>query len=104
MAFDTLQLKNPATGELKAAPIGFSWTVLFFGFLPPLFRSDWKFAAILLVVALFTLGISNIVFSFIYNKLSVKDLIYKQGFKVTGSKKDNLQKISNNLGLELPMI
>jgi hypothetical protein len=104
MAFDTLQLKNPNTGELKEAPVGFSWTVLFWGFFPPLFRGDWKFTAIFLLLGMFTFGASNLVFSFIYNKFFIKDLIYKEGFKVTGSKKGNLQLISNKLGLELPML
>ena len=104
MAFDTLQLKNPNTGELKNAPVGFSWTVFFFGFFPPIFRADWKFAAIFLILGFFTWGVSNLIFSFLYNKFYIKDLIYKSGFKVVGSEKGDLQKISYKLEMELPMI
>lgn len=104
MAFDKLYLKNPASGELKQAPVGFSFTTLFFGFFPALFRSDWKWAAIIFVIGWITLGFGNLVFAFIYNKLSIKDLIYANGFKVTGSQKNNLQRISNSLGIELPLL
>ena len=104
MAFDTLILKNPHTGQLKQAPVGFSWTTLFFGTFVPLVRADWLMTLVTFIVALVTAGISNIVFSFIYNKLYIKNLIYKEGFKVTGSNKGNLQLISNKLGIELPML
>ncbi len=104
MAFDKLRLKNPNTGEIKEAPVGFSWTALFFGFFPALFRGDWKWAAIMFAVAFVTFGVSNIVFAFIYNKLHIQDLLFSKGFKVTGSQSGNLQNISNKLGLELPML
>jgi hypothetical protein len=103
MAFDTVNLKNPATGEIKQAPVGFSWTTLFFGFFVPIFRSDWLMAVIFLCTAFVTAGMSNIVFAFMYNKIHVKNLLYKEGFKVTGSAKGDLQKISAKLGIELPM-
>lgn len=104
MAFDQLTLKNPTTGEIKMAPVGFSWTTFFFGFWVSIFRADWKYAIIQFVLACFTWNLSSIVFGFIYNKLYVKDLLYKQGFKVTGSRSGNLQFASNHLGLELPLL
>lgn len=103
MAFDQLILKNPMTGEVKKAPVGYSWTTLFFNCLPPLFRTDWKYFAILLILSFLTFGLSALVFSFIYNKLYVKDLIYSRGFKVTGCRSGNLQRVANSLGIELPM-
>jgi hypothetical protein len=104
MAFDKLNLKNPTTGEIKQAPVGFSWTTLFFGFFVPIFRSDWLMAVILLGLAFVTAGLSNIIFAFIYNKIHIKNLLYKEGFKVTGSVSGDYQKITNKLGIELPMI
>lgn len=32
MAYTKLIMENPNTGEIKEAPVGFSWTVFFFGF------------------------------------------------------------------------
>ena len=31
---------------MKLAPVGYSWTNLFFGFFVPLFRGDWKWAVL----------------------------------------------------------
>lgn len=104
MAFDRLTLKNPNTGEIKVAPIGFSWTTLFFGFIPALLRSDWKYALIQFAVACVTFNFSQLVFPFVYNKLYFKDLIYKQGFKVINSEKGSLDIASHKLGIELPVI
>lgn len=77
-------LKNSG-GVTKEVKVGFSWTTFFFGFFPALFRGDLKWAAILVVIELvlgsFTLGIgawvSGVVFSFVYNKIYIKELIEK---------------------------
>ncbi|WP_139992268.1 DUF2628 domain-containing protein [Paenibacillus paridis] len=79
-----VQLVN-AAGGLKEVKIGFSWTTFFFGFFPALFRGDLKWAAIMFVAAtavgVFTLGfgawLPGIIFSFIYNKMYVKELLEK---------------------------
>ncbi|HWI49942.1 MAG TPA: DUF2628 domain-containing protein [Rummeliibacillus sp.] len=77
-------LKNDS-GLTKEVKIGFSWTTFFFGFIPALFRGDLKWAAIMFILAavagVITAGfgawIPGLVFSFIYNKLYIKDLIEK---------------------------
>ncbi|MCR6109838.1 DUF2628 domain-containing protein [Bacillus sp. A301a_S52] len=82
-----VQLKNNA-GVIKEVKVGFSWTTLFFGFFPALFRGDLKWATILfiitLVVGIATVGfgawVPGVVFSFVYNKLFIKDLLDK-GYK-----------------------
>jgi len=74
-----------AAGGLKEVKIGFSWTTFFFGFFPALFRGDLKWAAIMFIAAvavgIFTLGlgawIPGIIFSFIYNKMYIKELLEK---------------------------
>ncbi|WP_034996147.1 hypothetical protein [Liquorilactobacillus vini] len=78
-----INLKNPATNQFKQCKIGFSWTVFFFGFFPALFRGDWKWTVIILLIDLLTgawsygilSGVTNIVFAFVYNKLYVNDLL-----------------------------
>ena len=67
MEFSTINLKHPEFEVTKQVPVGFSWTVLFFGCFPALFRGDWKWAIVMLLLALFTFGISHLVFIFLYN-------------------------------------
>lgn len=69
-------------GITKKAPIGFSWTVFFFGFFVPLFRGDFKWAAIMAISSLFagaiTYGIGAWIVLFIfatqYNQWYLNDL------------------------------
>lgn len=72
-------MKND-NGLAKGVKVGFSWTTLFFGFCPALFRGDLKWAVIMFLVSCVTFGISLLVFPFIYNKLYIKELIEK-GYK-----------------------
>ncbi len=101
MAYTNIVLENPNTGHFKKAPVGFSWTVLFFGFFPPLFRGDWKWGGIIFLLAIFTASFSNLVFMFIYNKLFIKDLI-GSGFKVKSIESGDLDTVSQKLGISLP--
>ena len=73
-----IQLKHKETGDLVEAKVGFSWTTLLFGCLTPLTRGDWKWALIMIPIALLTYGISHIVFGFCYNKIFIKEKL-KQG-------------------------
>ena len=75
-------MENPNTGIIKTAPVGFSWTTLFFGGFPSLFRGDIKWFIIQLIVDCFTFCVAVFVFPFICNKLYIKNLLEK-GFKVS---------------------
>lgn len=74
-----------AVGVAKEVKVGFSWTTLFFGFFPALFRGDLKWAVIMFiasaVVGVFTFGLGawvpGIIFSFIYNQMYIKELLEK---------------------------
>ena len=101
MAYTTIHFKNPITNEMKQAPVGFSWTTFFFGLFPALFRSDWKWAAIMGLCALVTWGFSSIVFCFIYNSLHIKDLV-NSGFKAVSIDDNNLAGASSNVGIIIP--
>jgi len=90
MAFAVISFENKRSNQLKLAPVGYSWTNLFFGFFVPLFRGDWKWAIIFLIVGIVTWGFGSIVTSFFYNKLYASDLM-KDGFKIkslNGADKD----------------
>jgi hypothetical protein len=67
MAKFTRQYHNARTGQLRAAPVGFAWTVFFFGAFPALFRRDWFGFLLMFLCAVFTLGLSYWVFMFTYN-------------------------------------
>ncbi|WP_372881387.1 hypothetical protein [Psychromonas sp.] len=105
MAYATIVLENPKTGQVKEAPVGFSWTVLFFNFFPALFRSDWKWAIIMFLLASLTWGFSGLIFMFVYNKLHIKDLI-SNGYKVksVSSGAGTVENISAKAGINLPTL
>jgi hypothetical protein len=68
-------LLKTQNGVMKQAVMGFSWTTLFFGFFVPLFRGDLKWFVIMIICDFLSFGITNIIFSFIYNKLYIKKLL-----------------------------
>ena len=103
MAYTSIIFKNPNTDAIKEAPVGFSWTVFFFGFFPPLFRGNWKWAIIMFILALMTLGVSNLIFMFIYNKLYIKDLI-GDGFKAQSIGSGDMMFAGTKLGVEIPQL
>jgi hypothetical protein len=76
---------------------------MFFGFLPALFRADWKWAIIMFLLAFPTLGASGLVFMFIYNKLHIKDLV-SAGFKVKAIGMGTVDQLSQKLGFDLPSL
>jgi hypothetical protein len=96
-----LAMENPNTGIIKRAPVGFSWTTLFFGGFPALFRGDLKWFFIQLLIACFTGGLSNLVFAFIYNKTFVQKLLEK-GFKVKDVEGGTLEDAKKKLSINLP--
>lgn len=110
MAHGNIKLVNPNTDETKMAPVGFSWTVFFWGVFPALFRLDWKnlgiMAAVIFGAGLLTAGfggwVAMVVFAFIYNdKMYLKDLLNK-GFRIKGySGSKSLGDVENSLGMSL---
>lgn len=101
MAYTTITFKHPHSNEIKQAPVGFSWTTLFFGCFPALFRSDWKWAIIQLLAGIVSWGLSFIIFAFMYNALSIKDLVNK-GFEAISILDNNLDLASSKAGISIP--
>lgn len=85
-----ISMKNNL-GVIREAKIGFSWTTLFFGAFTPLIRGDWKWFFIQAIIALMTYGLSHVVFSFIYNKIYITELLNQGYVPVTEEGKVLLQ-------------
>ena len=79
------------SNEFKQGYVGFSYTTGFFGFFVPLFRGDFKYFGIMLLVTLISVAIAVVSFGFLffipivvtlyfafkYNEFYTKDLISK---------------------------
>lgn len=103
MAHNTLYFDHPVTDKKKTAPVGFSWTTFFFGFFVPLLRKDIKWAIIMLILQIITLGIAYFIFPFIYNKIYIKSLI-SDGYHVSAIQKGSLDHLSAKLGIVIPAL
>lgn len=86
MAIQT-PMENRTTGAKAVALQGFSWTTLFFGMFPALFRGHILAAFLMLVCAILTFSISWLIFPFYYNSWHRKWL-HKKGFVPTGSSRN----------------
>jgi hypothetical protein len=102
MAFATINFEHPQSGQVKQAPVGFSWTTLIFGLFPALLRGHWVMAAVILVLAMLTLSLSSIVFAFIYNKMYIKYLI-GEGFKAASATHD-MSQLQQQIGQPIPSL
>lgn len=80
---------------IKKSAVGFSWTTFFFGFFVPLFRGDWLWLLIMLILGICTSGIANIVLAFLYNKIYTNKLL-ELGWKPADEYSKNIL-ITNNL-------
>lgn len=93
-------LRNNSNQTYKTVKVGFSWTEMFFGFWTPVFRSDFKWAAILVLAEIlfgsFTWGggafLVTFIFAFFYNRLYVKDMM-AQGYQPADSTSENVLRI-----------
>lgn len=103
---------------MKQAPVGYSWTTLFFTVFVPLLRGDWKWTAIMLLTIL-VLGTfitavipsappqsvslwTGIILGFVYNKSYIKGLLAK-GYEVTSVEQGDIEIVQKKLGLTLPL-
>lgn len=77
-----IALNHPKTKDVKLVPNGFSWTVLLFGPFVPLLRGDILWVFIILICALVTMGISSILFAFLYNNI-YKNSLMNKGYKIS---------------------
>lgn len=92
-------MKNPATGQIKTGFFGFSWTYFFFGWWVPLLRGELGVAALHLLFSIVTLGIWQIIVSFMYNRQYTSRLI-EAGYRFFDSPEIN-QKAAEYIGVDL---
>ncbi|WP_199756189.1 hypothetical protein [Candidatus Pantoea deserta] len=102
-----ITMENPQTGETTSGFYGFSWTTLFFGAFPALFRKDFitfiGLFVILIILAFVSLGIAPffvmLIWSFMYNKYYTTGLL-KKGFVFSATHTEN-ELAAGRLGLKL---
>ena len=68
-----------------------------------MFRGDWKWAAIFLLANILTFALAGIVFSFLYNKMHIKDHL-ANGYKIKGVENGNMDMVKSTLKIPLPML
>ena len=84
-------LVHEETRLTKQVKVGFSWTTLFFGCLPALFRGDLKWTIVQFLLNICTFGLFSLVFAFFYNKIYVRELIEK-GYRAVDSESEIILK------------
>lgn len=91
-----ITMRHKDSGIMKEGFYGFSWTTLFFGMFPALFRGDFLTFiggfVVLVIIAFLTFGFGALVCSFIwafmYNKYYTRRLL-ERGYVLAGSEGDN---------------
>lgn len=70
---------HPINGAVEEIWEGFSWPCLFLGFIWHIYKGMWGWGVIALILAIFTYGISWLVFPFFANEQHAKSLL-KRGY------------------------
>lgn len=112
MAHSEIVFKHPVFDHFVITPVGFSWTTLFFGFLPAVMRGDYRWAGIqfsaLIPAAILTHGLGSLVpvvlFAFFYNRLHIRQLVL-DGYVVSAWDSDrSIDQLAAELGMTLPVL
>lgn len=103
MAHNAIFFENPRSARQRKAPVGFSWTTLFFGPMPLLFRGEMAWFLVSLGLTVLTLHTSNVVLAFMVNRLYIQDLL-KRGFKARNVLHGDMDEVAKELGLRLPSL
>jgi hypothetical protein len=63
-----VRLIHPTAGIVKNGYVGYSWSYLIFGWFVPIYRGEIGIGVLHLIVALISIGLSQLIFPFIYNR------------------------------------
>lgn len=102
MAFAVLTMRNRQSGLVKMAPVGFSWTSLFFSGFVGIFRGDTVKGVLWIVLSCIFPLLTQIIQACIYNKTYITDLI-ERGYRVTDASMP-LEYINARLEMDLPTV
>lgn len=80
-----IPMHNPQTGATTIGFVGFSWTCLFFGWFPALFRGHLSGFVVLLVLTPLTFGLAYLLSLFFYNKWHLNWLMSKGFVPIHGT-------------------
>jgi hypothetical protein len=103
MAHNLIDFEHPHSGEFRKAPMGFSWTTLFFGPFVMAARKEWGWFFISLLMTLLSAHLSNVVLAFRINKLYIVWLV-NQGYRVSRVKSGTVYEASDELNIQLPTL
>lgn len=92
---------NSTTGQTRDGFYGFSWTYFLFGWWVPLLRGELAVAALHLLFSIFTLGIWQVIVSFMYNR-QYTDRKIAEGFRLADNEAGNAA-AARALGLDLAL-
>lgn len=81
-------MRHDGSGLVKKGYYGYSWTYLFFGWFVPLFRGELGVAALHFFFSFITVGIWQLIFSFLYNKQYMTRML-TAGWKLAGTAEEN---------------
>ena len=84
-----IKVKLEKDGFIKDGFVGFSWTMFFFGFFVPLFRGDFKWLLITLILMFLSFGLAQFILCFLYNKFYTINLL-EQGYKPADDYSENI--------------
>jgi hypothetical protein len=77
-----VSMKNDA-GMIRQVKVGFSWTAFFFGGLPFFFRGIPVYGFLWILLAVCTVGFSNLILAFLINKQTAHSYL-ERGYKPIG--------------------
>ena len=70
-----VHLIHKESGLVKKGYLGYSWSYLFFGWFVPIFRGELGVGLLHLAITLFSAGLSQLIFPFIYNRQHMTRLL-----------------------------
>jgi len=90
-------IKHSHTGLMKYGYVGWSWTYYLFGWFVPITRGEIGIGALHLIISLLTLGIFQVVTSFLYNKQYMTRMLLAGWELADSEERNNLARVKLNI-------